>query len=97
MNSEKPQILLTNDVGIQFRGYGRQPEALAYLGYVTVVAPREQHSGMGRSLPEQQMGLSALKRDCSRQRVDRFMQWAVRRRRLFYMVCLKSCRLTRIW
>jgi 5'-nucleotidase len=48
---EKPQILLTNDDGIQSPGLWAAAEALSALGYVTVVAPREQSSGMGRSLP----------------------------------------------
>jgi len=57
MNSEKPQILLTNDDGIQSPGLWAAAEALANLGYVTVVAPREQHSGMGRSLPSTADGI----------------------------------------
>lgn len=48
---EKPQILLTNDDGIQSPGLWAAAEALAALGYVTVAAPRLQSSGMGRSLP----------------------------------------------
>jgi 5'-nucleotidase len=48
---EKPQILLTNDDGIQSPGLWAAAEALSTLGYVTVAAPREQSSGMGRSLP----------------------------------------------
>lgn len=48
---EKPQILLTNDDGIQSPGLWAAAEALSALGYVTVAAPREQSSGMGRSLP----------------------------------------------
>lgn len=47
----KPQILLTNDDGIQSPGLWAAAEALSALGYVTVAAPREQSSGMGRSLP----------------------------------------------
>ena len=47
----KCQILLTNDDGIQSPGLWAAAEALSELGYVTVVAPREQSSGMGRSLP----------------------------------------------
>ena len=45
------QILLTNDDGIKSPGLWAAAEALSELGYVTVVAPREQSSGMGRSLP----------------------------------------------
>jgi 5'-nucleotidase len=48
---EKPQILLTNDDGIKSPGLWAAAEALSALGYVTVAAPREQSSGMGRSLP----------------------------------------------
>jgi 5'-nucleotidase len=46
----KHQILLTNDDGIHSPGLWAAAEALAELGYVTVVAPRQQSSGMGRSL-----------------------------------------------
>jgi 5'-nucleotidase len=45
------QILLTNDDGIKSPGLWAAAESLSDLGYVTVVAPREQSSGMGRSLP----------------------------------------------
>ena len=48
---DKYQILLTNDDGIQSPGLWAAAEALSALGYVTVAAPREQSSGMGRSLP----------------------------------------------
>ena len=48
---EKSQILLTNDDGIQSPGLWAAAEALSALGYVTVAAPRDQSSGMGRSLP----------------------------------------------
>jgi 5'-nucleotidase len=48
---EKRQILLTNDDGIHSPGLWAAAEALSDLGYVTVAAPREQSSGMGRSLP----------------------------------------------
>jgi 5'-nucleotidase len=47
----KCQILLTNDDGIKSPGLWAAAEALSELGYVTVVAPRDQASGMGRSLP----------------------------------------------
>ncbi|MBN1287832.1 MAG: 5'/3'-nucleotidase SurE [Anaerolineae bacterium] len=49
--SQKPVILLTNDDGIQSPGLWAAAEALSDIGYVEVVAPREQQSGMGRSLP----------------------------------------------
>jgi 5'-nucleotidase len=48
---EKCQILLTNDDGIHSPGLWAAAESLSDLGYVTVAAPREQSSGMGRSLP----------------------------------------------
>jgi 5'-nucleotidase len=47
----KYQILLTNDDGIKSPGLWAAAAALSELGYVTVVAPRDQSSGMGRSLP----------------------------------------------
>ncbi len=50
-NSDKPQILLTNDDGIRSPGLWAAAEALSALGFVTVVAPREQQSGSGRSMP----------------------------------------------
>jgi 5'-nucleotidase len=54
--SDKYQILLTNDDGIQSPGLWAAAEALSSLGYVTVVAPREQSSGVGRSLPSSSDG-----------------------------------------
>jgi len=45
------QILLTNDDGIQSPGLWAAAEALDKLGWVTVVAPREQSSGTSRSMP----------------------------------------------
>lgn len=44
-------ILLTNDDGIQSPGLWTAAKALSELGYVNVVAPREQYSGAGRSMP----------------------------------------------
>jgi 5'-nucleotidase len=49
--STKPQILLTNDDGIKSPGLWAAAEALSAVGYVHVVAPREQSSGTGRSYP----------------------------------------------
>jgi 5'-nucleotidase len=49
--STEPQILLTNDDGIKSPGLWAAAEALDELGYVTVIAPREQASGTGRSFP----------------------------------------------
>jgi 5'-nucleotidase len=52
MNDQtKPQILLTNDDGIESPGLWAAAEALSEVGYVHVVAPREQSSGTGRSYP----------------------------------------------
>lgn len=47
----KPNILLTNDDGIRSPGLWAAAAELSRIGYVTVAAPREQCSGMGRSLP----------------------------------------------
>lgn len=49
--SERIQILLTNDDGIQSPGLWAAAAALSKLGYVTVAAPREQASSTGRSMP----------------------------------------------
>ncbi|NPV55473.1 MAG: 5'/3'-nucleotidase SurE [Anaerolineae bacterium] len=49
--SEQRQILLVNDDGIHSPGLWAAAAALSRLGYVTVVAPREQQSSTGRSLP----------------------------------------------
>lgn len=48
----RPQILLTNDDGIRSDGLWAAAEALSEIGFVTVAAPREQHSGAGRSMPQ---------------------------------------------
>ena len=53
----KPQILLTNDDGIQSPGLWAAAEALSALGFVHVVAPRDQFSGAGRSLPSTSDGI----------------------------------------
>lgn len=57
MNINKPQILLTNDDGILSPGLWAAAAALEEIGYVHVVAPREQSSGMGRSLPYSSDGI----------------------------------------
>ena len=55
---DKPyQILLTNDDGIQSPGLWAAAGALSELGYVNVVAPRDQFSGAGRSLPSTSDGI----------------------------------------
>lgn len=48
MNSEKKQILLSNDDGIDSPGLWAAAEALSELGYVTVAAPRDHMSATGR-------------------------------------------------
>ena len=53
----KCQILLTNDDGIQSPGLWAAAEALSDLGFITVAAPRDQSSGMGRSLPSTSDGI----------------------------------------
>lgn len=53
----KRQILLTNDDGIGSPGLWAAAEVLSELGFVTVVAPRHQSSGMGRSLPNTSDGI----------------------------------------
>ena len=57
MKNKDTQILLTNDDGIHSPGLWAAAGALAKLGYVTVVAPREQYSGAGRSLPTNSDGI----------------------------------------
>jgi 5'-nucleotidase len=54
---DKPQILLTNDDGIQSPGLWAAAGALESIGFVTVAAPREQYSGAGRSLPSNTDGI----------------------------------------
>ena len=53
----KRQILLTNDDGIRSPGLWAAAKALSTLGFVTVAAPREQSTGMGRSLPSTSTGI----------------------------------------
>ena len=52
-----PQILLTNDDGIQSPGLWSAATALSDLGFVNVVAPRKQFSGSGRSMPVHSDGI----------------------------------------
>jgi 5'-nucleotidase len=61
MNRDKKQILLTNDDGIHSPGLWAAAGELAQLGFVTVVAPREQYSGAGRSLPTNSDGIIETK------------------------------------
>lgn len=55
------QILLTNDDGIRSPGLWAAAATLSELGFVHVVAPREQASGMGRSFPTTSDGRIHLK------------------------------------
>jgi 5'-nucleotidase len=55
-------ILLTNDDGIDSPGLWAAADALSDLGRVTVVAPREQHTGAGRSMPRNSDGAVQLRR-----------------------------------
>jgi 5'-nucleotidase len=48
---DKPIILFTNDDGIESPGLWSVVEAFKGIGELLVVAPREQQSGMGRSMP----------------------------------------------
>ena len=57
MENQKPQILLTNDDGILSPGLWAAAASLSRLGFVTVTAPRDQCSGMGRSLPSTSDGI----------------------------------------
>lgn len=57
MKKNKPHILLTNDDGIRSPGLWAAAGELSKIGYVTVAAPRDQSSGMGRSLPNTSDGI----------------------------------------
>ncbi|GAB1469860.1 5'/3'-nucleotidase SurE [Chloroflexota bacterium] len=57
MTKRKPHILLTNDDGIRSPGLWAAASELSKIGFVTVAAPREQSSGMGRSLPSTSDGI----------------------------------------
>ncbi len=57
MTKNKPHILLTNDDGIRSPGLWTAARELSQIGYVTVAAPREQSTGMGRSLPSTSDGI----------------------------------------
>jgi 5'-nucleotidase len=65
----KCQILLSNDDGIESPGLWAAAEALSELGFVTVAAPQDQSSGMGRSLPSTSEGIIRTKvmRVCGRE------------------------------
>jgi 5'-nucleotidase len=57
VDADKLQILLTNDDGIDSPGLWAAAEALSEIGYVWVVAPRDQASGTGRSMPPTSDGI----------------------------------------
>jgi 5'-nucleotidase len=57
MNDKKVQILLTNDDSIHSPGLWAAAEALDPLGYVHVVAPREQQTSAGHSMPVHSSGV----------------------------------------
>lgn len=54
--AEKPTILFTNDDGIESPGLWAAVAAFRHVGSLLVVAPREQQSGMGRSMPHYSEG-----------------------------------------
>ncbi len=54
--SERPLILFTNDDGIASPGLWAIASVFAEVGDILIVAPREQQSGMGRSLPSTSEG-----------------------------------------
>jgi 5'-nucleotidase len=56
MNLKKKQILLTNDDGIDSPGLWAAARVLSELGFVTVVAPREHCSAMGRGFGRHEDG-----------------------------------------
>lgn len=57
MNKKTIQILLTNDDSIHSPGLWAAAEALDSLGYVHVVAPRDQQTSTGRSMPSNSSGI----------------------------------------
>jgi 5'-nucleotidase len=50
--SDRPLILITNDDGVASPGLRAAIQAVGDLGEIWVVAPKQQQSGMARSLPE---------------------------------------------
>ena len=55
-DNTRPVILFTNDAGILSPGLWAAVRACSGLGDLLVVAPREQQSGMGRSMPNYSEG-----------------------------------------
>lgn len=56
-SNDTPIILLANDDGIRSPGLWAAADALSELGFVIVAAPREQSSGLSRSLPSSTDGM----------------------------------------
>jgi len=54
--TERPLILFTNDDGINSPGLYAAAQACIDLGEILIVAPQEQHSGAGRSMPSRNEG-----------------------------------------
>jgi len=50
LSEEKPLILMTNDDGIRSPGLRAAVEAVADLGEILVVAPKDQQTGTGRAI-----------------------------------------------
>ena len=75
-NSAEPTILFTNDDGIRSPGLWAAVKAFRGAGRLLVAAPREQQSGMGRSMPHYSEGrifpydLPIDCEDCSAYAVD---------------------------
>ena len=57
MNDKNTQILLTNDDSIHSPGLWAAAEALDTLGFVHVVAPRDQQTSTGHSMPLHSSGI----------------------------------------
>lgn len=61
MNPSEKHILLSNDDGIDSPGLWAAAEALSELGYVTVAAPRDHMSAMGRGFLKNSDGMITKK------------------------------------
>lgn len=57
---KRAQILLTNDDGIASPGLWAAAQALSQLGFVQVIAPRDQSTAASRSLPSHTDGIIQL-------------------------------------
>lgn len=75
-NLQRPLVVFTNDDGIQSPGLWAVVQAFEGVGDLLVCAPREQQSGMGRSMPTYSKGiietyeLPTKIRDCVAYAVD---------------------------